>query len=135
MPRVMVDSNVLLDIFTEDPAWFKWSSAALGRAAEDGLLVINPIIYAEVSVRFPRVEDWDEALGAIGFERRPLPYAAAFLAAKCFPDYRRRGGPRPSVPPDFFSSAHAAIEALPLLARDVGRYRTYLLRLQRICPR
>ena len=92
MPGVLVDSNVLLDVLTEDPEWFAWSSEALARCADESGLVINPIVYAEVSVGFDRIEDVEAALPSDVFVRSPLPWDAAFLAGKCFQAYRRRGG-------------------------------------------
>lgn len=91
MSVTLIDSNVLLDIFTEDPSWFAWSAEALEARAEESVLVINPIIYAEVSVRFARIEELEEALPAAMFRRDPLPWEAGFLAGKCFLDYRQRG--------------------------------------------
>jgi predicted nucleic acid-binding protein len=88
----MVDSNVLLDVLTEDPHWSSWSSDVLNQVGDDHVLVINPIIYAEVSVRFERIEAFDDALRQAGMERRPIPWEAAFLAGKCFMRYRRSGG-------------------------------------------
>jgi hypothetical protein len=134
MGRVMVDSNVLLDVITEDKEWFEWSRAALERCAEGNVLCINPVIYAEVSIRFERVEELEAALPADMVERLPIPYEAAFLAGKCFLRYRRRGGGRLSLLPDFFIGAHAAVEQMTLLTRDTGRYRTYFPRLQLIAP-
>jgi predicted nucleic acid-binding protein len=99
---VLVDSNVILDISTEDPAWFEWSSAALAAATETARLVINPIVYAEVSIRFLRIEDLDAALPRDRFVREPIPFAAAFMAGKVFQTYRRRGGGHLSPLPDFF---------------------------------
>jgi predicted nucleic acid-binding protein len=131
---VLVDSNVLLDILTEDAEWFDWSSATLARCAETGTLVINPIIYAEVSIRFQRVEDLDAALGP-EFERRALPWPAAFLAGKAFIAYRRRGGAKPAPLPDFYIGAHAAIEGLTLLTRDAARYRSYYPQVRIVAPR
>lgn len=133
MGAALVDSSVLLDVLTEDPAWFDWSSENLARCAEDGALVVNPLIYAEVSIRFTRIEDLDSALGA-DFERRPLPWAAAFLAGKAFLAYRRRGGAKRSPLPDFYIGAHAALEGLTLLTRDAGRYRGYYPRLTIVAP-
>lgn len=135
MPGLMVDSNVLLDILTEDSRWFQWSSETLAGAAEHHTLVINAVIFAEVSVRFARIEDVNAALPAEWFERRVIPYEAAFLAAKCFLAYRRRGGNRPAVLPDFFIGAHAAVEGLTLITRDINRYKTYFPRLNIISPR
>ena len=130
----LVDSNVLLDIFTEDPDWLDWSTRSLAAAAESGPLYLNPIVYAEVSVRFSRVEDLDEALPATDFRRAPLPWTAAFLAGKAFLAHRRNRGAA-SVPlPDFYIGAHAAVEGLALLTRDVGRYRTYFPTVELLAP-
>jgi predicted nucleic acid-binding protein len=130
----MVDSNVLLDILTEDPAWFAWSSSALASAADHGHVAINPVIYAEVSVGFSRVEDLDDALPHESFLRLPLPWPAAFLAGKCYVACRRAGGARRSPLPDFYIGAHAALQGMTLLTRDAARYRTYLPRLRIIAP-
>ena len=125
---------MILDVVTEDPRWGEWSSSMLARCAECGMLVINPIVYAEVSVGFERVEELDEALPADSFLREPLPWEAAFLAGKCFLEYRRRGGSRRSPLPDFYIGAHAAVAGLPLLTRDARRYRTYFTGLQILSP-
>jgi len=132
--RVLVDSNVILDVMTEDERWFEWSSAALERFAEENVVCVNPVIYAEVSIRFERIEELEAALPADLFERLPIPYEAAFLAGKCFLDYRRRGGRRTSTLPDFFIGAHAAVGGMQLITRDVGRYRTYFPTLRLISP-
>lgn len=121
----IVDANVLLDVITEDPVWLDWSLTALASAAEEGPLVINPMIYAEVSVRFSRIEDLEEALPFSDFRRAQIPWEAAFLAAKAYVSYRRAGGVRSAPLPDFFIGAHAAVEGLHLLTRDGARYRTY----------
>lgn len=134
MPGVLVDSNVLLDVLTEDPTWFAWSSDALGHAAESEPLIINPIIYAEVSVGFARIEDLDAALPTAFFRRDALPWEAGFLAGKCFRRYRRAGGTRRSPLPDFFVGAHAAIGGHALLTRDAARYRSYFPTVQVIAP-
>lgn len=134
MAEVMVDSNVLLDVLTEDEEWFAWSSKALAEHAESHTLVINPIVYAEVSIGFERIEDLEAALPEAAFQRRRIPPEAAFLAGKCFARYRRRGGGRPSVLPDFFVGAHAAVEGMSLITRDASRYRTYFPRLNVIAP-
>ncbi len=134
MADTLVDSNVLLDVLTEDTRWFAWSSEALARRAGESALVVNPIIYAEVSIGFARIEELDEALNSANFERRPLPWEAAFLAGKCFQRYRRRGGARTSTLPDFYIGAHAAVSGLALLTRDAARYRSYFPRLEVISP-
>jgi predicted nucleic acid-binding protein len=131
----MVDSNVLLDVLTTDPAWARWSSQALADALDQGPVVVNPIVYAEVSVGFDRIEDLDEALPAAAFVREPLPYPAGFLAGKAFLAYRRSGGTRPTPLPDFYIGAHAALAGYRLLTRDARRYRTYFPRLDVLAPR
>jgi len=131
---VLVDSNVLLDVLTEDPQWCAWSSAELATAADTNRLAINPIVYAEVSIGFERIEELEEALPPDTFARLPLPWPAAFLAGKCFLTYRRAGGTRRSPLPDFYIGAHAAVERMPLLTRDAARYRTYLPQLALIAP-
>lgn len=121
----LVDSNVLLDVLSADPQWSEWSGRALEAAGDAGPLVINPIVYAEVSVRFSRIEDLDQALSPSVFGRLPLPWSAGFLAAKAFTTYRRRGGSQRAPLPDFYIGAHAAVSGLRLLTRDAARYRTY----------
>lgn len=131
---MMVDSNVLLDILAEDNQWFKWSSEQLQRLSENHIFVINPIIYSEVSIGFRRIEDVEDALPSFYFHRMPVPWEAAFLAGKCFVEYRRRGGNKQAPLPDFFIGAHAMILGMSLLTRDTGRYRTYFPRLDLIAP-
>jgi len=131
---VLVDSNVLLDVATRDPRWGEWSSRALEEAADTAALVINPLIYAEVSIGFQTIEDLAEAVPAAVFRREALPYEAAFLAGKAFLDYRRRGGRRTSPLPDFYIGAHAAIAGLRLLTRDPTRYRTYFPTVDVLAP-
>ena len=130
----LVDSNVILDVLTEDEQWGGWSGEQLADAADQGPLIINPIIYAEVSARFERIEDLDDALPDAYYRRVPLPFAAAFLAGQCFVKYRRRGGERRSPLPDFYIGAHAAIAGLTLLTRDATRYRTYFPTLRIVAP-
>ncbi len=130
---VLVDSNVLLDLFTDDPSWAAWSEARLAEAFDAGQVVINPIVYAEISVAFERIETLEATLpGHIG--REDLPWEAAFLAGKCFLDYRRRGGAKRSPLPDFYIGAHAAVTGRALLTRDANRYRTLLPTLALISP-
>jgi len=134
MTDVLVDSNVLLDVFTEDSRWQSWSSAALEGAANEARLVINPIIYGEVSVRFELIEELEEALPGSAFVREAIPYEAAFLAGKAFVSYRKRAGSKTSPLPDFYIAAHAAVRGYRSLTRDVSRYRTYFPRLALIAP-
>ena len=134
MTPVLVDSNVLLDVATDDPKWGAWSADTLADIAERSVLVINALVYAEVSIRFERIEDLEAALPHDAFRREPLPYEAAFLAGRCFVSYRRRGGTRRSPLPDFYIGAHAAVASYRLLTRDATRYRTYFPRLDLIAP-
>ncbi|MEO8604772.1 MAG: type II toxin-antitoxin system VapC family toxin [bacterium] len=130
----LVDSNVLLDVLTDDPRWRAWSADALAAQADRGVLAINPIIYAEVSVGFVRIEDLDAALPPPTFHRLALPWDAAFLAGKCFLAYRKRGGARALPLPDFYIGAHASVSGMTLLTRDAARYRTYFPKLRLIAP-
>ena len=134
MSAVIVDSNVILDIFTEDRRWLSWSSNALERIANESRIVINPVIYGEVSIRFERIEELDEALPSAIFEREDVPYEAAFLAGKAYLAYRRQAGTKSSLLPDFYVGAHAAIRSYRVLTRDVARYRTYFPKLSLISP-
>jgi predicted nucleic acid-binding protein len=134
MMQILVDSSVILDIVTEDEKWFAWSAETLADCARSNILVINPIIQAEVSIGFERVEELDVALPSNYFRRLPLPWEAAFLAGKRFLDYRRKGGRKNSPLPDFYIGAHAEISGITLLTRDVARYRTYFPLLKIIAP-
>ena len=131
---VVVDSCVYLDIFTRDPRWFEWSSAALTQAANTGSIVMNPVIHAEISIRFDRIEELEALLPSGIFAYQAIPREAAFLAGKCFLEYRRRGGRRASPLPDFFIGAHAAVASVPLVTRDPARFRAYFPGLPLICP-
>ncbi len=130
----LVDSNVLVDVLTDDAEWSDWSASMLEEAADSGLLAINPIIYAEVSVAYRRIEDLEAHLPADYYLRTALPWEAAFLAGKAFADYRRRGGAKRSPLPDFYIGAHAAVSGMTLLTRDAERYRTYFPKVRLISP-
>lgn len=130
----LIDTNVLLDLVTDDPEWAEWSVAQLEAAALRGPLWINSVIYAELSVRYERIEDLDALLAETGIEMLPIPRAALFLAGKVFSRYRRSGGLRTGVLPDFFIGAHASVSEIALLTRDVGRYSTYFPSLALIVP-
>ena len=130
----LVDTNVLVDVLGADPQWGFWSRRALESAIERGPLVINPIIYAEVSVRFDSIEGVNAQLPSDIFIREPLPYSAGFLAGKAFARYREGGGARSSPLPDFFIGAHASVNGYALLTRDAARYHTYFPRLRIIAP-
>ncbi len=129
-----MDTNVLIDVLQRDPVWASWSDSSLERAVDEAIVVINPIVYGELSLGFPTVEELDNALEPHLFEREGLPYAAAFLAGRAFLAYRRRGGSRTSPMPDFYIGAHAAIAGYRLLTRDAARYRTYFPTLELIAP-
>lgn len=130
---VLVDSNVLLDMITNDPVWSEWSGATLEGLVHDEL-VINPLIYAEVSIRFELIEDLDKALPPSLIRREPLPFEAGFLAGKAYLSYRRRGGSRAVPFADFYIGAHAAVRGYRLLTRDARRYRTYFPSVVLISP-
>ncbi len=121
----LVDTNILLDLATNDPNWSDWSLKSLEAASLRGAIVINAIVYAEFSVRYEQIEDVDAFLEAARIEIDPMPRAALFLAGKAFAEYKRNSGSRTGVLPDFFIGAHAAVAKMPLLTRDLGRYRTY----------
>lgn len=129
----LVDSNVLLDVFTEDERWGHWSAEHLAAAFDAGPVAINPLIFAELSVGFERIEDLDLALPG-RLEREDLPWEAAFLAGRCFLQYRRGGGTRRSPLPDFYIAAHAAVSGRALLTRDRPRYLHLLPTLEVIAP-
>ena len=131
---VLVDSNILLDIATNDAKWSAWSERALAECSEHANLVINPIVYSEVSIGFSTIEALNAALPGNLYRREALPWEAGFLAGKCFLAYRRRGGQKTSPMPDFYIGAHAAVEGLALLTRDAARFQTYFPRLELLSP-
>jgi len=131
---VMVDSSVLLDIFTQDPQWYGWSADTLAQVLDSDYAVVNPVIYSEISVRFEEIETLESLLPSPAFEYQPIPREAAFLAGKCFLDYPKRGGNRTLPLPDFFIGAHAAVAQLRLVTRDTQRFKDYFPKLNLICP-
>jgi predicted nucleic acid-binding protein len=132
--RVLVDSNVLIDLLENDPNWADWSETQLTPLVEAGLAVINPIIYAEVAADFATIEALNAAIQPFKLQREPLPWDAAFLASQAFKLYRRRGGARSSPLPDFYIGAHASLAGYVLLTRDARRYREYFPKLKIIEP-
>jgi predicted nucleic acid-binding protein len=130
----LVDTNILLDVFTDDPQWVDWSIHQLDVAALRGPLFINDIVYAELSVRFDAIEALDIVLDEAGLVFTATPRPALFLAAKAFKRYRAAGGGKSNVLPDFFIGAHAAVSGLSLLTRDPKRYRTYFPKVDIIAP-
>jgi hypothetical protein len=135
MRGLLVDSNVLLDVFEDDPAWAQWSEGMLEHYSTTHMLCINSIIYAEVSVGFKRIEELEAAITASGVRMLEIPKEALFMAAKVFVEYRRRKGTKVSPLPDFFIGAHAAVAGLQLLTRDVSRYNSYFPTVKLISPR
>ena len=129
-----MDSNILLDVATDDARWSRWSAQALVECAELVNLIVNPIIYAEISIGYATIEALEAALPVNFYQREALPWEAGFLAGKCFVAYRRRGGVREAPLPAFYIGAHAAIERLALLTRDVSVYRTYFPKLEVLSP-
>lgn len=132
--RLLVDTNILLDVLQDDPEWADWSLAQLRAQAQLRHLAINPVIYAELSLSFSTIEALDAVVGRLQLEVAPLPRAALFLAGKAFLSYRRRGGTKTQVLPDFFIGAQAAVAAWPLLTRDPTRYRSYFPSVELITP-
>lgn len=130
----LVDTNVLLDLVTDDHVWADWSIAQLEAASLKGPLLINDIIYAELSVRYERIEDLDAFINEAQLVIMALPRPALFLAGKVFAHYRRAGGSRTGVLPDFLIGAQAAVQRIPVLTRDVGRYRRYFPTVELITP-
>ena len=130
----LVDTNVLLDIATNDPNWAAWSMRQLDAAAIRGPVLINAVVYAEFSIGYARIEEVDKVLAEAGFELVETPRPALFLAGKAFERYRAQGGARRGVLPDFFVGAHAAVAGFVLLTRDARRYRAYFPSLELIAP-
>ena len=131
---LLVDTNVLVDVLQDDPQWANWSIGQLRAQASIHQLIINPIIYAEISLSFSTLEGLDSAVSTLALELRDIPRPALFLAAKAFVQYRKRGGSKLQVLPDFFIGAHAAVEGWPLLTRDASRFRTYFPTVEVIAP-
>ena len=134
MKGVLVDSNVILDVFLNDPTWADWSEGALEELSAANPLFINPMIYSEISIGFERIEDLESALIPAGFILLDIPKEALFLAGKVFLRYKKRRGKRRSPLPDFFIGAHAAVMELALLTRDARRYRSYFPSVRLISP-
>jgi predicted nucleic acid-binding protein len=131
---VLVDSDVILDIFLDNPAWAEWSLRVLGEYGAITTLHINPVVYAELSMGFERIEDLEWAIARGGFKMLEMPKEALFLAGKAFLNYRRKKGPKHSPLPDFFIGAHAAILDMPLITRSVVNYRNFLPTVRLISP-
>ena len=131
---LLVDTNVILDVVENDARWGDWSQQQLEAASRRYTLLINPVVYAELSMAYRRIEELEVMLARGGFRVDPVPREALFLAGKAFLRYSRRSGAKTGVLPDFFIGAHAAVAGIPLLTRDAGRYRTYFPKIQLINP-
>lgn len=134
MTEVIVDSNIVLDVVTRDPTWLPWSLNQLNRHALGGKLIINDIVFAEISVRFPDFETLDTFVGEAGLALEAIPRAGLFLAGQAFKLYRDRGGSRDGILPDFLIGAHAAITGRSLITRDRQRFRSYFPTVELITP-
>jgi predicted nucleic acid-binding protein len=131
---LLVDTNVLVDILQDDPRWAEWSIGQLRAQVQIHELVVNPVIYAEMSLSFSTIEALDAVVERMALTVREIPRPALFLAGKAFAQYRRRGGGKAQVLPDFFIGAHAAVQGWPLLTRNASRFRTYFPSLQVLAP-
>ncbi len=134
MTGILIDSNVILDLFEEDSNWVEWSEAMLHQYSYTHTMYINPIVYSEISVGFKRIEELENALSGCGFELLQIPKEALFLAGKTYLEYRKRKGTKLSPLPDFFIGAHAAVNKLELMTRDTSRYKSYLPTVKLISP-
>lgn len=134
MKNVLVDSSVILDVFLDDPDWGDWSEGVLAKLSETGSLFINPIIYTEISIGFRRIEELEKAVSECGLKMAAIPREALFLAGKVYVRYRKSKGKKAAPLPDFFIGAHAAVEGLELVTRDVRRIKTYFPSVKIIAP-
>ena len=135
MRGILVDSNIILDVFLDDPNWAEWSESKLEKFSSITKLFINPIVYSEVSIGFKRIEDLESALNRAGFQMLEIPKEALFLAGKAFLKYRKSGGTKRSPFPDFYIGAQAAVFDMDLITRDISRYRTYFPTINLISPK
>jgi len=135
MRGILVDSNIILDVFLDDPNWAEWSVSKLEKFSTITKLFINPIVYSEVSTGFKKIEELESVLNRAGFQMLDIPKEALFLAGKAFLKYRKNRGAKKSPLPDFYIGAHAAILEMELITRDESRYRTYFPTVKLISPR
>jgi hypothetical protein len=134
MNGIFIDSCVLLDLFTNDPKWANWSEDILGRCSQTNTLLINAIVYTEISIGFNRIEEVEDAIEQVGVKVLEIPREALFLAGKTFLDYRRNKGTKSSTLPDFFIGAHATVSSFDLVTRDIANYKTYFPNIKLIFP-
>ncbi len=134
MKGVLVDSNIVLDVFLNDPKWADWSESKLDEYDQLGILYINSIVYSEISVSFKRIEDLESAIAKAGLQMLEIPKEALFLAGKAYLKYKKRKGTKRTPLPDFFIGAQAAVQNLDLITRDVYRYQSYFPTVKLITP-
>ena len=134
MKGVLVDSNIVLDVFLNDPKWADWSESKLDEYDQLGILYINSIVYSEISIGFDRIEDLESAIARAGFQMLEIPKEALFLAGKAYLKYKKRKGTKRTPLPDFFIGAQAAVQNLDLITRDVSRYQSYFPTVKLISP-
>jgi predicted nucleic acid-binding protein len=135
MAVILIDSCIVTDLADPESAWFEWSASTLERLDQNNTMVINPIIYAECSIGFTRIEEVEALFETLGFAMKPIPREALFLAGKAFLQYKRRKGEKSNVLPDFFIGTHAAVSGYPLISRDKGRFSTYFPGVELIIPK
>ena len=134
MKGVLVDSNIVLDVFLNDPKWADWSESKLDEYDQLGILYINSIVYSEISIGFKRIEDLESAIAKAGLQMLEIPKEALFLAGKAYLKYKKRKGTKRTPLPDFFIGAQAAVQNLDLITRDVSRYQSYFPTVKLIAP-
>jgi predicted nucleic acid-binding protein len=134
MAVILIDSCIVTDLADPESAWFEWSASTVERLDQNNTMVINPIIYAECSVGFARIEEVETLFETLGFAMKPVPREALFLAGKAFLQYKKHKGEKGNVLPDFFIGAHAAISGYSLISRDKGRFSTYFPSVELIIP-
>lgn len=134
MAVILIDSCIVTDLADPESVWFEWSASTLERLDQNNTMVINPIIYAECSVGFERIEEVEALFESLGFAMKSIPREALFLAGKAFLQYKRRKGEKGNVLPDFFIGAHAAVSGYPLVSHDKGRFSTYFPGVELIIP-
>ena len=134
MNGILVDSCVLLDLFTDDPSWVDWSERTLEKYSQTNTLYINSIVYTEISIGFNKIEEVENVIEELGIKVLEMPREALFLTGKAFLKYRKNKGHKTSPLPDFFIGAHASVSNLALITRDLAKYKTYFPQLRLIHP-
>ena len=134
MNGILIDSCILLDLFTNDPNWADWSESILDKYSQTNTLFINSIVYTEISIGFKKIEELEKAISELGIKVLEIPREALFLTGKAFLKYRKNKGTKKSPLPDFFIGAHASVSRLSLVTRDVVKYKTYFPQINLVCP-